>query len=40
MSADLLENATRTGRDLASAIGSTPLIRLARVAEAAPGVEV
>lgn len=40
MSADLLETATIAGRDVTSAVGGTPLIRLARVGESAPGVDL
>ena len=40
MSAELLESTAIDGRDVAQAIGNTPLVRLARVGASAPGVEL
>jgi cysteine synthase B len=40
MSADTLEHAAAIGGDLTAAIGNTPLVRLARVGAATPGVEL
>jgi cysteine synthase B len=40
MSAETLEHAAAIGGDLTAAIGNTPLVRLARVGAATPGVEL
>ena len=40
MSAELLESTAIDGRDVAQAIGNTPLVRLARVGASVPGVEL
>jgi cysteine synthase B len=40
MSAETLEHAATIGGDVTAAIGNTPLVRLARVGAATPGVEI
>ena len=40
MSAETLEHAAAIGGDVTAAIGNTPLVRLARVGAATPGVEI